>query len=566
MPAPSREGEILDSKYRILRRLGEGGMGAVYAGENIRVKRTVAIKILHASASQVDEMADRFEREAQAAGEIGNEHIVEVYDLGLTPGGERYMVMEYLDGESLRARIRRNKRLQPAEVARLMVDMLDGLEAAHRAGIIHRDLKPDNIYILTEKAGRKDFVKILDFGISKFTQAGGGSATQTGTVMGSPNYMSPEHIRSSHEVDVRSDVYAVGVMLYEAVVGVVPRKAANFAELLFKVAYEPLPDPRVVVPDLPAEFVAIIERACATDRAARFQSARELSDALGEFLRSTLGWAPGMLAPAPGAEVPPPSGDLATIALGHGTPHPLLPPSAQIPLAPPSQPSFSTSQPSYNRTGPHLPQPGATSQPAFGGAQPPLAGPSQAGYAQPALSTSQPSFSQPSFSGSQPSFSQPSFSGSQPSFGPSSQPSFNQNPAPPAPPSFGATSQPSYTAGPIAVAAQAPVHAGPSTRSWTTMIIAMAALAGIAIASIIFATTQRTPAAASTRPSDEPTNVASTSTAASSVVAQAPASTSATATTAASEEPLSSASAAKNPSAQATQRVPTARQKPEAGY
>jgi serine/threonine protein kinase len=155
MVAPSRDGEILEGKYRLLRKLGEGAMGAVYAGENLRVKRMVAIKVLHAAASAIREMTERFEREAQAAGQIGNDHITEVYDLGTTSAGERYMVLEYLEGETLRARIKRRKRLEPAEASHLVGQMLDGLEAAHRAGIIHRDVKPDNVFIVSSKAGRR---------------------------------------------------------------------------------------------------------------------------------------------------------------------------------------------------------------------------------------------------------------------------------------------------------------------------------------------------------------------------------------------------------------------------
>src|SRR5512139_301129 len=227
MAGPSREGEILDGKYRILRKLGEGGMGAVYAGEHVRLKKSVAIKVLHAGANSHAEMADRFEREAQAAGQIGSDHIVEVFDIGATPAGDRFMVMEYLEGEPLRTRIRRLRRIREVELAELACQLLEGLGAAHRAGIVHRDLKPDNVFICREKAGRRDFVKVLDFGISKFAQAGeAGSVTKTGTIMGSPNYMSPEHVQASHEVDARSDLYSVGVVLFEAVTGKVPRKAA----------------------------------------------------------------------------------------------------------------------------------------------------------------------------------------------------------------------------------------------------------------------------------------------------------------------------------------------------
>ncbi|MBK6520775.1 MAG: protein kinase [Polyangiaceae bacterium] len=378
MVAPSRDGEILEGKYRLLRKLGEGAMGAVYAGENLRVKRMVAIKVLHAAASAIREMTERFEREAQAAGQIGNDHITEVYDLGTTSAGERYMVLEYLEGETLRARIKRRKRLEPAEASHLVGQMLDGLEAAHRAGIIHRDVKPDNVFIVSSKAGRRDFVKILDFGISKFTAQAGeeGSATRTGTVMGSPNYMSPEHVRGTHEVDARSDLYSVGVMLYEALTGALPRNAKNFAELLFKVAYEPMPDPRHLVPTLPDPLVAVIQRACATDPNARFQTAAELAQALR--------------AAAPPLDASPEitGTGLSVAAASWGQ-------KSQPTFGGSSQPSHpgAGSQPSYPEAGAQPSYPGAGSHPSFTG------------------SGSHPSFGS---SGSHPSFGG---SGSHPSFG-----------------------------------------------------------------------------------------------------------------------------------------------------
>src|SRR3954452_9012291 len=159
-------GQIIDGKYRIVRLIGEGGMGAVFEGENLRIRRRVAIKVLHAATASNAEAVQRFEREAQAAGRIGSDHILEVLDLGQFPNGDRFMVMEYLDGEPLGARIARNGRLTPHEIAPLAKQVLAGLEAAHSAGIIHRDLKPDNIYVLKEKAGQADYIKLIDFGIS----------------------------------------------------------------------------------------------------------------------------------------------------------------------------------------------------------------------------------------------------------------------------------------------------------------------------------------------------------------------------------------------------------------
>ena len=282
-----RAGEILEEKYRIVRPIGEGGMGAVFLGENIRVKKMVAIKVLHANAGGVSDAIQRFEREAQAAGQIGSDHIVEVYDLGTTQTGDRFMVMEYLEGDSLRQRVHRGQPVDASVIIPILLQLLDGLAAAHAAGIVHRDLKPDNVFILREKAGRKDFVKILDFGISKFMHIGtDGAVTRTGVVMGSPNYMSPEQVKSSTEVDGRSDLYTVGVILFEAATGHVPFKANTFAELLFKIVYEPLPDPRSLNPSIDEAFCEIIVKACACDRAKRYQTAAEFRAALVEYAES----------------------------------------------------------------------------------------------------------------------------------------------------------------------------------------------------------------------------------------------------------------------------------------
>src|SRR5688500_11631681 len=150
---PVEIGQLIAGKYRIVRLVGEGGMGSVYEGENVRINRRVAIKVLHAAFTGNAEVMQRFEREAQAAGRIGNDHILEVLDLGALGDGDHYIVMEFLDGESLSSRIKNAGQLTPWQLAPLIRQVLVGLGAAHRAGIVHRDLKPDNVFILREKAG-----------------------------------------------------------------------------------------------------------------------------------------------------------------------------------------------------------------------------------------------------------------------------------------------------------------------------------------------------------------------------------------------------------------------------
>lgn len=275
-------GELLDNKYQIVRLLGEGGMGAVYEGLNLRIHRRVAIKVLHSSVAESADAVQRFEREAQAAGRIGSKHIVEVLDLGELPHGERYMVMEFLEGESLASTIERQGSLSPEELYPLLLQILQGLEAAHAAGIVHRDLKPDNIFLLpATQAGQAPFVKILDFGISKFNALGGEfSMTRTGAVMGTPYYMSPEQAKGTRDLDLRTDLYSVGVILYESLTGRVPFVAETFNELLFKIALEEPPSLQESHPHLHPGFLAIVAKAMARDPAARYQTAGDFQMAL----------------------------------------------------------------------------------------------------------------------------------------------------------------------------------------------------------------------------------------------------------------------------------------------
>jgi serine/threonine protein kinase len=278
-------GQVLDGKYKIVRLVGEGGMGAVYEGENTLIHRRVAIKVLNATLAKNTEIVARFEREAQAAGRIGNDHILEVLDLGALADGNRYMVLEYLEGETLLERIRHYGRLEPSRVVPIARQFLDALSAAHQAGVIHRDLKPENIFILREKAGRLDFVKLIDFGVSKFANLGPDTPrfTRAGALIGTPCYLAPEQARGIGEADVRSDIYAVGVILYEAVTGRVPFESDNFNDLLFKIALSDPKRPSEIEASIDAEFEGIVMKAMARDPAARFQSVEELSGAIEDW-------------------------------------------------------------------------------------------------------------------------------------------------------------------------------------------------------------------------------------------------------------------------------------------
>ncbi len=283
-------GDVIDGKYRIVRLIGEGGMGAVYEGENIRIHRTVAIKVLHAGVAENQDAVQRFEREAQAAGRIGSEHIVEVLDLGNLPDGDRFMVMEFMDGDSLSARIQKRGRLTAQETYPIARQILEGLGAAHGAGIIHRDLKPDNVFLLKRRGGHADFVKLLDFGISKFSALSGESGfsmTRTGAVMGTPYYMSPEQAKGAKGMDHRADLYAVGVILYECVTGRVPFNADTFNELLFKIVLETPQPIEQVVPDSDPAFNQIVQRAMAREPGVRYQTAQEFQEAVDAWANSS---------------------------------------------------------------------------------------------------------------------------------------------------------------------------------------------------------------------------------------------------------------------------------------
>jgi serine/threonine-protein kinase len=314
-------GDIIDGKYRIIRLIGEGGMGAVYEGENVRIHRRVAIKVLHSGIASNQDAVQRFEREAQAAGRIGSEHIVEVLDLGNLPDGDRYMVMEFLEGDTLSGRIHARGRLTPRELVPIFHQVLEGLAAAHGAGIIHRDLKPENVFLLKSRKSQHDFVKLLDFGISKFNQLSGESGfsmTRTGAVMGTPYYMSPEQAKGAKGMDHRADLYAVGVMLYEGVTGQVPFNADTFNELLFKIVLEEPKPIEHVVPEVDPSFAAIVRRAMARDPSERFQSAQDFQTAVD-------GWAHGVPVEAPAQHTVPvnpvaPRPAQTPSTLGTGTP------------------------------------------------------------------------------------------------------------------------------------------------------------------------------------------------------------------------------------------------------
>jgi serine/threonine-protein kinase len=276
-------GEILQGRYRILREIGAGGMGTVYEGENLRIRRRVAIKVMRGTEEPNAELVARFEREAQIASQIPSDHITEVLDLGELDNGQHFIVMEFLAGESLAERLERSGRLEPRVLVALVRQVLAGLAAAHAAGVIHRDIKPDNVFILGEKAGQNDFVKLLDFGVSKLRRAGNDvQLTQTGAVVGTPSYMAPEQIGGA-EASPLWDLYAVGVLLYRGLTGDVPYKSLQLNDLVYKISLGRFTPPRERVPDIDPVLDALVCKAMSRSTE-RFQSAEEFIAALDRWL------------------------------------------------------------------------------------------------------------------------------------------------------------------------------------------------------------------------------------------------------------------------------------------
>jgi serine/threonine-protein kinase len=273
-------GKTVSDRYVIKSVLGEGGMGTVYEAEHLGLGRLVAIKVLSPSQAKKRVAVKRFQQEARAAGAIGHPNICEVFDLGSLDDGSPYLVMEKLVGTTLADRISREGGLPFDEVADVMIQVLSGLIAAHDKGIVHRDIKPENIF-LARRVGSPPIVKILDFGVSKMMpQFQGGDEqldlTRTGMVMGTPYYMSPEQARGERNLDGRVDVYACGVMMYEAIVGKRPFLAPNYNALLLAIINTTPRPLREARPATPTTFEAIVTHAMAKARDDRYPSANAM--------------------------------------------------------------------------------------------------------------------------------------------------------------------------------------------------------------------------------------------------------------------------------------------------
>ncbi len=260
-----RVGERIEGKIEILRRLGSGGMGSVYEAKNLGTGRHVAVKVLLGTRISDSDSWERFRQEAHAGGRVRHANVVDIYDAGVH-GEVPYIVMELLRGESLAAFVDRDGPLPVSDVVRLGVEAASGLAAAHRAGIVHRDVKPENLFLAAAEGGEPPITKVVDFGISKLTSGESLSTTRTGSVVGTPIYMSPEQARGEKDVDARADVYGLAAALYTAVTGRPPFVADNYNALIAKILTEEPPPPSALRPELPAALDAVLARALSRDR------------------------------------------------------------------------------------------------------------------------------------------------------------------------------------------------------------------------------------------------------------------------------------------------------------
>ena len=300
-------GSQLD-RYVIEGLLGVGGFGSVYRARHTRTQAHVALKVLKPELTTDAVTLERFLREASTAAAVGSDHIVRVMDAEVTKGGVAFIAMELLDGDDLKVIARNEAPLHPARVVNLCVQVLHGLAAAHEKGIVHRDMKPGNVFIsrrLDARGREVEHAQVLDFGISKVT--GGKPLTMAGVTMGTPSYMAWEQFTDARQVDARTDLYAVAVMLFELLSGQKPFDADDLPALMNKVRIGERPELRSLAPSLPVPLCAVVEKGLEKSRERRWQTAREFIAALQQA-KVLLHDAP-LLAPRPR----PPPEDLETV-------------------------------------------------------------------------------------------------------------------------------------------------------------------------------------------------------------------------------------------------------------
>jgi serine/threonine protein kinase len=272
-------GDVIAGKYALLRRIGEGGMGVVYEAMHLRLHQRLAIKVLRPDVAEKGEVLARFEREARITAQLRSIHSARVIDVDHLPNGLPYIVLEYLEGNDLEDELLATGPLPIAEAVDIVIQVADAMKEAHDLGIVHRDLKPANLFVC--RAGTRRIMKILDFGISRI-EKGEKRITLDSSYVGTPHYAAPEQLRDASGADARSDVWSLGVVLFELLTGVAPFTGAGH-EVIARVMVDPVPSPSGHRPDLPRELERVVLRALQRDPVQRFQSMTELSNALAPF-------------------------------------------------------------------------------------------------------------------------------------------------------------------------------------------------------------------------------------------------------------------------------------------
>jgi serine/threonine-protein kinase len=280
--APVSEGEILDGKYRVDRVIGVGGMGVVVAATHVQLNTQVALKFLLPDVLSDSKIVERFVREARSAVQIQSEHVARVSDVGTLPNGAPYMVMEYLEGQDLANTLAKSGTMAVERAVGYVLQACEAIAEAHSLGIIHRDLKPANLF-LVQRHRREPIVKVLDFGISKSNDAASLNLTKTASLMGSPYYMSPEQMRSARDADARSDIWAIGVILFELLSGTPPFQGETITELVVSVTQGKVPSVCDLRPDVPAGIADVIACCLQRDPKKRYADIGELAKELVPF-------------------------------------------------------------------------------------------------------------------------------------------------------------------------------------------------------------------------------------------------------------------------------------------
>ena len=278
-PVDLVEGRVIAGKYRLERCIGQGAMGSVWGARHLGLDAPVALKFMSPDLIASAQAVSRFGREAVAAARLRSPHVVQILDHGVDQG-EPFIAMEWLEGEDLGARLRRTGRLSLREAAVIVTQAAKALRVAQDEGVVHRDLKPSNIFLA--RVHGEEIVKLLDFGVAKLRPAGGvgaANATATGALLGTPNYMSPEQVRGSKQIDHRSDLWSLGIILYYAITGRMPFTGASVGDVLVRICTQPLEPPTCVAFDLPPAVDWFFQRACAREPEQRYQTATELAAA-----------------------------------------------------------------------------------------------------------------------------------------------------------------------------------------------------------------------------------------------------------------------------------------------